>query len=340
MTSMTPNPASTMGVNFSVWGERKHLVSPHLLSSFSPSPTHHHKLFSPSPTPYQFQHSITNKKHTTIITTDTMQPPSPSPSQASFAAAVVATAVGSYIALSPPNPSAEPTVVPKDSKDDFPISDQPLPINPPPEDGHPDTIRSLALTHPIVAKACLAPLGILSLHTAALALYFPFRIPGRLLGQAAVSPVGINPDLISWSAASAIPMAVILCAGLPLRLGPYSALGRNFTFALAQPDRLTTSGIYKYVQHPSYVGLVLTLAGNAALLWRRDGVLSCWVPPNWMETLVRWKVVESFLGAGLVSGLWMLWKRTLEEEKMLNKAFGEEWEEWHAKTARFIPCIF
>lgn len=269
-----------------------------------------------------------------------MQAPSPSDlSQASFAAAIVATAVGSYIALSPPNPTAEPTAAPKHNNGRLPGSDQPA-TKASPKDGHPDTIRALALTHPIVAKACLAPLGILSLHTAALALYFPFRIPGRLLGHAAVSPVGINPDLISWSAASAIPMAVILCAGLPLRLGPYSALGRNFTFALAQPDRLTTTGIYKYVQHPSYVGLVLTLAGNAALLWRRDGVLSCWVPPSWMETLVRWKAVEVFLGTGLVSGLWMLWKRTLEEEKMLHRAFGREWKEWHAKTARFIPWIF
>jgi len=38
--------------------------------------------------------------------------------------------------------------------------------------------------------------------------------------------------------------------------------------------------------------------------------------------------------------LWMLWKRTLEEEDMLRKAFGKEWEEWHAKTARFVPGIF
>jgi protein-S-isoprenylcysteine O-methyltransferase Ste14 len=268
-----------------------------------------------------------------------MEPPSPSLSQATFAAAMVATAVGSYLALSPPNPSAEPTAAPKENQEKLPDSDHPH-TKASPKDGHPDTIRSLALTHPIVAKACLAPLGILSLHTAALALSFPFRIPGRLLGHAAVSPAGINPDMISWSAATALPMAVILCAGLPLRLGPYSALGRNFTFALARPDRLTTTGIYKYVQHPSYVGLVLTLMGNAALLWRQDGVLSCWLSPAWMETLVRWKMVEVFLDTGLVMGLWMLWKRTLEEEEMLKKAFGAEWEEWHAKTARFIPGIF
>jgi hypothetical protein len=51
-----------------------------------------------------------------------------------------------------------------------------------------DTMRSLSLTSTLVTKACFAPLGIPSLHTSALVCYFPFRIPSRLLGYAAVSP--------------------------------------------------------------------------------------------------------------------------------------------------------
>ena len=31
--------------------------------------------------------------------------------------------------------------------------------------------------------------------------------------------------------------------------------------------------------------------------------------------------------------------RVREEEAMLKKAFGNEWELWHARTARFVPGI-
>ncbi|KAK1833441.1 isoprenylcysteine carboxyl methyltransferase [Podospora conica] len=294
-----------------------------------------------------------------------MEPPSPSLSQATFAAAILATAGGSYVALTPPSPSRETTATTgpanpsrsegpgqgpasKENKDNKEkkkrrranTATKEPPAPPSSKHTPSDTISTLALTSPAVITACLAPVGLFSLHAAALACYFPFRIPGRLLGYAAISPIGINPDLISWSAATAVPMAVILCAGVPLRLGPYAALGRNFTFALTRPDRLTTTGIYKYVQHPGYVGVVLTVVGNAALLFRPEGVLCCWVPPRWMEMVVRWKVVQTVMAAGGVVGAWLLWKRTVEEEKMLRREFGKEWKEWNAKTARFIPGVF
>lgn len=32
--------------------------------------------------------------------------------------------------------------------------------------------------------------------------------------------------------------------------------------------------------------------------------------------------------------------RVREEEAMLRQKFGSQWEEWHQRTARFIPGIF
>jgi protein-S-isoprenylcysteine O-methyltransferase Ste14 len=32
--------------------------------------------------------------------------------------------------------------------------------------------------------------------------------------------------------------------------------------------------------------------------------------------------------------------RIRDEEEMLKEAFGKEWEEYHSKTARFIPGLF
>ncbi|KAK0627592.1 hypothetical protein B0T14DRAFT_424253, partial [Immersiella caudata] len=74
-------------------------------------------------------------------------------------------------------------------------------------------------------------------------------------------------------------LALIMCGGIPLRLVSYAALGKNFTFTLAEPDRLTATGLYSYVQHPSYAGLPVLVVCNVALLCKTDGALSCWAPP-------------------------------------------------------------
>jgi protein-S-isoprenylcysteine O-methyltransferase Ste14 len=36
----------------------------------------------------------------------------------------------------------------------------------------------------------------------------------------------------------------------------------------------------------------------------------------------------------------MMSRRVREEEEMLKKTFGKEWEEWHGRTARLIPGIY
>ena len=48
-----------------------------------------------------------------------------------------------------------------------------------------------------------------------------------------------------------------------------------------------------------------------------------------------------------VLGVWLIWMMTKliyirvgDEEAMLKDAFGEEWEEYHRKTKRFIPGVF
>jgi len=42
---------------------------------------------------------------------------------------------------------------------------------------------------------------------------------------------------------------------------------------------------------------------------------------------------------GLV-GMGILAGRVIDEEEMLKKTFGKEWEEWSARTKRFIPWGF
>lgn len=229
--------------------------------------------------------------------------------QASLAATIITSTVGTYIALSPPNPASQSAPLTGDS------------------------IR--LFTHKHTTKIAVAPLGLLALHASSLAYLYP-AVPTALLRYGAEN--GLNPNLITWSTATAVPLVLIICAGIPLRLASYALLGKNFTFTLAEPDRLTRTGLYRYVQHPSYTGLLILIVCNVALLCRTDGVLSCWAPPVWYPLL---RMTEWVLApVGLVGVLFAVWTRVREEERMLRAEFGLEWEIWHACTARFIPWLF
>lgn len=231
-------------------------------------------------------------------------------SQATLTAAMVASAIGSFIALSPPNPNREQNAPER------------------------DFLSSLRLTGKHVTKVAFAPVGLLSLHASSLAFLFP-NAPASLVRHGAEN--GLNTSLITWSSRTAIPLALILCAGVPLRLVSYSSLGRDFTFALSEPDRLNTSGIYRYVQHPSYMGVFVIACSYLSMLFQLDGVLGCWVPPQWYGAL---KTVEPAVAIGHISFiLYVIATRVRQEEQMLKTKFGAEWERWHAKTARFIPWV-
>ncbi|KAK0667560.1 hypothetical protein QBC41DRAFT_137567 [Cercophora samala] len=233
-----------------------------------------------------------------------MIPPLPSLPQATLVAAFLASTIATYLACQQPNPN-------------------------PPTRSKSDSLTTCHITDKHATKIILSPLGLLTLCTARLAYLYP-----NLPSQCHL----LNPDLITWSPSTAIPLVLILCAGVPLRLASYASLGRNFTFALAEPDGLKTTGLYRYVQHPSYTGVVILIVCNVVLMARADGVMSCWVSERWYRLLrdVGWSLAP--VGVSIVLG--GVWTRVRQEEEMLRRKFGGEWEGWHGRTARFIPGVF
>ncbi|KAI0450719.1 hypothetical protein F5B21DRAFT_489774 [Xylaria acuta] len=230
--------------------------------------------------------------------------------QVALASTILISTVGSFLAFSPPNPNPKLT----------------SPVD--------DLVSRLKLTNICVIRAAIAPIGLLALHTSSLTYLHP-NIPTAVLGHGAEN--GLNTGLVTWSPATAIPLALIFCAGIPLRLGSYATLGKNFTFALAEPDRLTTTGIYRYVQHPSYTGLVTLILCNLSLVGRIDGALSCWFPPRFYPCfrIMEWALAP----VGMLAVVFVVWNRVRQEERMLRAKFGIEWEQWHARTWRFIPWV-
>ncbi|KAK0755065.1 hypothetical protein B0T18DRAFT_435267 [Schizothecium vesticola] len=224
-------------------------------------------------------------------------------SQVSLAVAFLAAAWGSFVAMSPPHPSAAV------ASDSAPSS---------------DLFQKLGLTRSYSAAVGLAPTLTLALYTALTALRFDPARPARLPGHGVAN--GINPALLTWSPATAVPLALLLLGAIPLRLLAYAHLGRNFTFALAAPSGLQTAGVYAWVQHPAYTSFVTLVCAHLWLFCRTDGAQAA-----------MWSPMLPVVLGGLV---YIVRERVVQEEGMLKELFGRVWVEWHGKTARFVPGVF
>ena len=78
----------------------------------------------------------------------------------------------------------------------------------------------------------------------------------------------------AWTPSTTAALLIILLAA-PIRILAFHQLGANFTFHLAKPRGLVTTGLYAYVQHPSYTANWLVYYANFALLLRLNSSSSC-----------------------------------------------------------------
>ncbi|EPS28533.1 hypothetical protein POX_f07618 [Penicillium oxalicum] len=195
-----------------------------------------------------------------------------------------------------------------------------------------DRIRFLAGAGATITRRMIVTAILYHAVLTALPVYAPHHLH-RLCPR----PENVNPELFQWSA-PAIGAIVLICLGALIRLAAYKSLSRNFTFHLAAPDQLVTTGIYGWVQHPSYTGMMMIIFGLALLVLRWDAALACFHSEAWQARLSGWgwKVVA----AGGCTNLAMWFMRMKDEEEMLRGQFGKEWEVWHRSTKRIIPGIF
>jgi protein-S-isoprenylcysteine O-methyltransferase Ste14 len=110
----------------------------------------------------------------------------------------------------------------------------------------------------------------------------------------------------------------LLTLGGALRLAAVFVLGRRFTglVAIQEQHRLQTEGLYRYIRHPSYAGMLLYMAGYVL-------VFRCW------------------LGLLLVLGTFaILVARMKSEEALLESEFGEEYTSYRGRTWRLLPWIY
>src|SRR5262249_49800246 len=103
-----------------------------------------------------------------------------------------------------------------------------------------------------------------------------------------------------------------------VRVWPMVVMGRRFSALVAiQPGhQLQTTGIYRFVRHPSYLGALVALVGWALVFRSGLGVLIALV----------------FGPVGVL--------RMNAEEKMLLSEFGEEYGAYRRRTWRLVPFLY
>lgn len=119
-----------------------------------------------------------------------------------------------------------------------------------------------------------------------------------------------------WSKTAAI---IVMVAGLAIRWTAILSLGKAFSanVAIRNSQTVYKSGLYRFVRHPSYTGLLLVFVSIA--IHER----------NWLAAAV---VLAPTIAALLY--------RIQVEEIALNEAFGAQYASYSKTTKRLIPGVY
>lgn len=112
---------------------------------------------------------------------------------------------------------------------------------------------------------------------------------------------------------------LLLIAGLIVRWTAILSLGRSFStnVAIRPTQTVKRDGLYRWVRHPSYTGMLLIFAAVGLSI------------RNWISLSVM-----------LVFPTAALLYRIQVEERALNEAFGQEYSKYSRDTKRLLPWIY
>jgi len=115
-----------------------------------------------------------------------------------------------------------------------------------------------------------------------------------------------------------VGVAIMIC-GIVFRQYVIIVLGKFFTAQVQiQADHeLIKAGPYRYIRHPSYLGILILALGLGIAL------------ANWISLLLC--IVLPFIG---------IMRRIRVEDKALEKYFGKQYQDYRKSTWAFIPYIY
>ncbi len=142
---------------------------------------------------------------------------------------------------------------------------------------------------------------------------------GIVLGRV-LSPLSDRYDRLVLPGGGLIRWLGVLVTGLGGALFESSrtVMGRQYSFmaAIQSDHKLVTNGPYRWVRHPGYAGLIFFQLGYA-LIFRSLLGLASLVP---LVSVLLWRIAD--------------------EEALLVSEFGEQYERYRQRSARFIPYVY
>jgi len=111
---------------------------------------------------------------------------------------------------------------------------------------------------------------------------------------------------------------VLMVGGLSIRWAAILTLGRFFTVNVAtqHQQHVIQTGLYRFVRHPSYAGLLLCFVGLGVYL------------ASWLSLVVLLIPITAAVA-----------NRIVKEEAVLLAALGTPYAEYCARTKRLIPGL-
>jgi protein-S-isoprenylcysteine O-methyltransferase Ste14 len=119
-------------------------------------------------------------------------------------------------------------------------------------------------------------------------------------------------QLVRW-------LGLVLCSlGFALMFWSRVALGRMHSgeVTLQKSHQLITTGLYRYIRHPIYLGIICSALGLSCLF------------RSWIGLAVMIPIVIGLLF------------RIKDEEALLHTVFGREWEAYRKQSWRLIPPLY
>jgi len=133
-------------------------------------------------------------------------------------------------------------------------------------------------------------------------------------------PYADRREWLVWPESDALRYVGLAWAGIGtgIRVAGMIQLGVLFSgFVVVQKEHhLLTTGCYRWVRHPIYTGSLLAFAGGFLVF--------------------RSQVVLLALPLYVWGTLW----RIADEERLLAEAFGDEFEQYRARTWRLVPFVY
>jgi protein-S-isoprenylcysteine O-methyltransferase len=127
------------------------------------------------------------------------------------------------------------------------------------------------------------------------------------------------PNMLGGAPSLRIAAVVVLLLGLAIRWTAIFTLGKSFSsnVAIGASQRITETGLYRFVRHPSYLGLWLAFLaiGLHSRNWTSFAIV---LVPTTLALLYRIRVEEAALG----------------------EAFGDDYRAYCKATKRLLPGVY